>query len=84
MVLTVTCSPSASLRRTNDSTSSAGAESFWQVVGVEQAAVGVGGPGDLLLAVGDAAEQLELGVGAADEVLEAVGHPGERVLRASR
>ena len=56
--------------------------SFGRALGVEQAAVGVGCAGDLLLAVGDAAEQLELGVGAADEFLEAVGHAGQRVLRA--
>ena len=53
-------------------------------VGVEQAAVGIRCRGDLLLAVGDAAEQLELGVGAADEVLEAIGNPGDRVLRGRR
>lgn len=56
-------------------------ESFDQAIGIEQAAVGVGRPGHLLLAVGVAVEQLELGVGPADEVLETFGHPPECVLR---
>ena len=53
-------------------------------LGVKQATVGIRGRGDLLLAVGDAAQQLQLGVGAADEVLESIGHPCDRVLRGRR
>ncbi|MPN28038.1 hypothetical protein SDC9_175476 [bioreactor metagenome] len=49
---------------------------------VEQPAVGVGCPDDLLLAVCPPVEQFELGVGAADQVLEAVGHPDRGVLGA--
>ena len=52
----------------------AGSRELRPCFGIEETAFGVGCPGHLLLAVGDAIEQLELGVGAADQILETVSH----------
>ena len=56
MVLTVTCSPSAVLADDEGQHLVCGRGELRHGIGVEQAAVGIRGRGDLLLAVGDAAE----------------------------